>query len=164
MIIRLQQGQLIGGFLSPDQFLSFQTIALLGIGLLVLIALWRSFSWIMPSWMKNWFAIRFTPRKKSIVQVDFFRKVSRILEQMGWYRRSSQTYRELTGEAQTWLQTASPTASSGQSLSFLTDVYYRIRYGGKSEISPSEQTRIEQAIQELDAERKNIKPHQEHDE
>ncbi len=168
LIIRLQQGQMIGGFLAPDQWLSWQTVVLIGIGLLALAAMYRSLKWLMPSWITNWFLLRIVRKKKAFVRIEFFRRAVRILEQMGWYRKSSQTYLELTKDADHWLQTAPISEGNGRanssSLMFLTNLYYRIRYGGDTEITTAEQTRIDQAFIELDEQRKRVGPaHQGHD-
>jgi protein-glutamine gamma-glutamyltransferase len=162
MIIRLQQGQMIGGFLAPDQWLSWQTTVLVGIGIVILAVLYRSFHWLMPTWMTNWFLLRFVRKKRAFVKIEFFRRAVRLLEQMGWYRKPSQTYLELTKEADHWLQASTEAGRDGQSsnsaLMFLTNLYYRIRYGGNAEITPAEQSQIDRAFLELEEQRKRVSP------
>ena len=93
--------------------------------------------------------IGMSPRRTDFNQ-EFFSRCVRILRKFGFEREDSQTPQELTREAADYLTQEKGVESSKEWLQFLTQSYYRIRFGGGRPLSDQDQVAVQAALKNLE--------------
>jgi protein-glutamine gamma-glutamyltransferase len=146
LYIRMQSSRFIGGFLSPEKWFSWrQALAIIAIGSAIVL-LYRGLLWLFPTWMPK---IRWrTSRTKSKTStVDFYNRVIKSLKRLGIRRLGYQTQQEFFQLAETQLAAMAIPLDAD----LLSRSFYECRFGGVTKLSETEQAKIDESIQTLEA-------------
>lgn len=127
------------------------TFLIIGGGIL-LIAVWRIIV-VLPRWAPRLAKKLGIVREPASVQQAFYARCLSMLKQLGFTRELHETPDEFTRRASAALAASSlaPPSSLPQSLQLVTQVYYRLRFGHDSQLTPGEQDDIQRALDELAA-------------
>ncbi len=151
IFLRLQQGQLIGGFFAPGEWLNLGILVAVGILILIAVAVLRGFRWVMPSWIAFGKRRAARPYISGVVSFPFLRQMLKMLERVGWKRPRHQTLREFVSDAEGCWQANVDRPLDPKPLSMLTSIYYRLRFGEVRDLSPSDQSQVDSCLESLAA-------------
>jgi Domain of unknown function (DUF4129) len=121
-------------------------VAGVGMGIVLLWQLIMNLPRFAPKLAKR---IGMRPRRADFNQ-EFFARCVRILQKCGFEREDSQTPQELTLAAADYLAREKGVESSKDWLQFLTQSYYRIRFGGGLSLSDQDQAAVQAALKNLE--------------
>lgn len=142
---RMKSNRFVGGFLSPEQWFSWQFLALF----FALVLLWlfapRIVSWLFPRW--SFRGAQGARNARPLSKVHFYERLIKALRRLGIERKTDQTPQEFFELAASKLNRL-PVSIDSQMLSHL---YYELRYGGRKALTDSEQLLIEQQLQSLES-------------
>lgn len=142
---RMKSNRFVGGFLSPEQWFSWQFLALF----FALVLLWlfapRIVSWLFPRW--SFRGAQGARNARPLSKVHFYERLIKAFRRLGIERKTDQTPQEFFELAASKLNRL-PVSIDSQRLSHL---YYELRYGGRKALTDSEQLLIEQQLQSLES-------------
>lgn len=145
LFAQMQSSRFIGGFLSPDRWFSWQVaLGVIVLGLLV-TALWRGLPWMFPASRARLLAKKQRGRG-TISRVDYYEKAAKLLQTLGFKRKSHQTPREFLHATARQLQLSGIAIDERD----LTDPFYSRRFGNSQGETTEQLTRIREVIAQLE--------------
>ena len=149
-VLNLQSNQLVGGLLSPTSWFSWQAAVGLAIASLLALGLYQIGRWLLQKLGLWRFGGRDMDRMR--VQTAFYRRVVRALGRLRLRRAANQTPLEFARSATVSIGQTYPQRSDvAADLEFLTDVYYRLRFGFEESLPESDWNRVERATENVES-------------
>ncbi len=143
---RIQNNQIVGFLMSPARWFSWQVaLSVTAIGIIVVL-LYRLLLLRFPNWVPR-IRLRSAFGKSHISSVDFYNRIVRILNRIGFKRGSSQTQREFLQVAARKLSERSVTLDAD----LLSRLFYERRFGGLIELGISDQALVDSALHSLES-------------
>jgi transglutaminase-like putative cysteine protease len=143
---RINTGQLGAGALSASRLFSWRAASLGIIGTLIMFGLYQLG---LPRWLgRRWFRRRATGSTQVGSRVAFFERLCDLLAQRGLTRAPGVTPKELVDAARPEL---TPASVSGPPLTYLLDIYYRIRYGDRPPLTAEESAAIDRSLNQIES-------------
>lgn len=142
----MQSRRFIGGLLSPERWFSWRvTLGIFFVGG-VLIAVSRLLPGWFPGHWPRWMKSR-NNKRTAVSRIEFYEKAIRLLRKFGIRRQASQTPREFLHSAAMQLQSIGVIVNDRD----LSDAFYDKRFGGVVSMSEDQQTRIQNALSQIEA-------------
>lgn len=136
----IQQGRFWNG--QQFGFLGVMVIAIVGI-LIFGVAIWQGIAFF-PKFAPKWALRLGVVKERSNISQQFYARCIRLLEQLGVRRHPSETPQEFSHNANRILMEQGQDAD--QSLTFLTKLYYQLRFGSKKQPTQDDLRAIDQEL------------------
>ena len=143
---RIQNTQLVGFFLSPARWFSWQVALGVTAAGIFAVLLYRLLLHRFPNWIPG-IRLRSAFTKSQESSVDFYNRAVRLLNRIGFKRGSSQTQREFFQVASMKLSERSVALDA----ELLSRLFYERRFGGLIELSASDQALVDSALHLLES-------------
>jgi len=143
-------GRQIWNFFTSGKWFSWQA-GLLGMAataaLIVLWRLGRRFRTLARGWLARW--QRACARRRS--EVDFYRRLEKLMRRARLSRRPGQTQREFAESVRAWLSESGPAAQRVAQVPMrVVDAFYGVRFGGRR-LDNRQLEAVEQSLDQLEA-------------
>jgi protein-glutamine gamma-glutamyltransferase len=146
MILSMQSNRLVGGLLSPDRWFSWQVALIVSACLGTILISFRWLNQWLPSWMTGWPLLG---RRDHLTHIDFYDRLVRSLRRLGFVRSFNQTPKEFIES--TSLKLSELPTGIALDAELLSSLFYERRFGGLSDLSAEDRSKIQLQTQMLDS-------------
>ncbi len=150
-LLTLQSSQFIGGLLSPDRWFSWQAAVGLSFVVVIALTLYRVIGMLLRRYAGGGRKKRAVNMAR-IVDAGFYRRIVKSLARLNLRRSPQQTPLEFANHVANFLQERPEQfADVSADLSYLTSIYYRLRFGFEAPLQEKDLERIEAATKNIEA-------------
>ena len=146
LIARLQASRFIGGFLSPDQWFSWRFLVPILGSLALLWGCYKGLQILFPSFALWTWNKRRSRNPNKLSRIEFFERLTKLLQRVGLRRPHNQTPKEFLANAQTLLGRADVELD----LDRFSSAFYSKRFGEERDLDPQETASIQNALKTLE--------------